>query len=351
MTAAGVALNCLLEGEESAAFDGAADLAPMADALASAKGLARVTMAREVQALLAREETAQAREAALRRWFGNSKIRDDDGNPLVLYHATTKDFASFMPGGLDPTVSGHAIWFTDNKEHQPAAHNTSSRTQDYRDGTNVMPVYLKMERPLVIDDQISLDWARDVFAKGSREFPQLLPKVWVDEVTRDGEYDGIVFDGEALGWKPAAREFIVFKPEQVKSALGNSGAFDPTSPNILDAVVSPLARLRLATTLRSKVEQYAGAGKALERLRLVQEIRALLAQMGAGGSAKVSPHVATLREVVAGEHDTEGFAEQYGMIQEAINALEEAGELAGEVEALAHQAITHWAEREEEIHG
>lgn len=132
----------------------------------------------------------------------------------------------------------------------------------------------------------------------------------------------------------------------------------------LDSLL-PLARVRLAQALLDSagdarrrlvllVELQGAAAKlkaanGLARVKLAREVQRLLAELGEGSAE--SEHVKLLREMVAGEHDTEGFADSYGMLQEAINALEEAGELVGEVEALAHRAITHWAEREEEIHG
>lgn len=180
-----------------------------------------------------------------KRWFGNSKVRNDDGTPKVLYHGTPHDFSEFKPGGADPNnmPSGHAIWLSPDADHQPAAHNIGWRGE-YREGTNVMPVYVKMERPLLIDDKPTMEWARKVFAGGSIEFPQLMPKRWMDEVTRDGEYDGIIFDGEALGWGKGTTEYIVFDPRQVKSAIGNSGAFDPNHPDVTKSHTTPVLFIR-----------------------------------------------------------------------------------------------------------
>lgn len=175
---------------------------------------------------------SRSQTPAFDAWFAGSKVVDEDGRPQVLYHATTGDFAEFKPGGTDPKISGPAIWMTDSKDRQPAMHNTAVRGGGFRDGTNVMPLYASIKRPLLIDDKDTLEWAREVFAGGSKEFPQILLPEWVAEVTRDGEYDGIIFDGPAIGWKDAVREFIVFQPDQVKSAIGNAGTFDPANPDI-----------------------------------------------------------------------------------------------------------------------
>lgn len=171
-------------------------------------------------------------------WFGYSKVVDDQGKPMVVYHATVGDFSEFKVGGSDPTVSGHAIWFTDSKGHQPANHNVGAkRDGSARDGHNVMPVYLSMKRPLIIDDKVSAEWARSAFAGGSMEFPQLLPKRWVEAVRAGGEYDGIIYDAKALakdyGWSdPPENEYIVFDPTQIKSATGNNGKFDRSNTDI-----------------------------------------------------------------------------------------------------------------------
>jgi len=173
-----------------------------------------------------------------KEWFGSSKVVDDQGKPLVVYHATTGNFSEFKAGGNDPTLSGHAIWFTDSQSSQPANHNVGTkRDGSARDGHNVMPVYLSMKKPLIIDDRISAEWARSAFAGGSMEFPQLLPKKWVDSVRAGGEYDGIIYDAKALakdyGWKELPEnEYIVFDPTQIKSATGNNGKFDPGSADI-----------------------------------------------------------------------------------------------------------------------
>lgn len=161
---------------------------------------------------------------AFSMWFWNSRIRNEDGEPLVCYHATAVDFDAFKRGGIDPALSGHAIWVTPHATNQAAAHNISTKT-GYKPGTRVIPVYVKMQKPLYIDDLVSLEWARAVFANGSKEFPHIMDKQWMEDVTRGGEYDGIIFDGVSLGWGPESVEYIVFNPNQLKSAIANNGDY------------------------------------------------------------------------------------------------------------------------------
>lgn len=130
-------------------------------------------------------------------------------------------------------------------------------------------------------------------------------------------------------------------------------------------VVAPplgaMARLKLVRQLAGMKADIAAAGAgpmaALKRLRLVATANQVRAQLGA---AAVQPpsvaeaenkHVTSLREVSSGKHDSEGLAALFARIQEAANALNEAGLLVGEVEAVAHAAITHWAELEVSLNG
>lgn len=179
-----------------------------------------------------------AREENLRRWFGASKTVDEHGAPRVFYHITPHDFDVFHPGGKAALegrpegLSGTAMWFSPNRDYQPAAHNVMTRT-GFQSGTNVMPVHLKIERPLLIDSDVMLDWARDVFAGGSSMFPQVVLSHQVEAI-KDAGYDGIILEGVGGANERNGDEYIVFDAEQVKSAIGNSGAFDPASPSILN---------------------------------------------------------------------------------------------------------------------
>lgn len=166
---------------------------------------------------------------AFTRWFGNSKIVDGNGKPRVLYHATTRDFDEFKVGGYDSKVSGHGIWLSPYQDYYAAGHHIGSSSKP-KEGTRVLPLYARVERPLLIDDKSMLEWARDVFADGSANFPQLISEKAANLLRED--YDGIIFDGEALGWGDKASEIIVLDPKQLKSAIGNAGTFDPSSPHL-----------------------------------------------------------------------------------------------------------------------
>jgi hypothetical protein len=176
-------------------------------------------------------EVAETRTPEFKSWSRDlpvyeSAAEGENGRGVYrLYHATTADFNEFIPGGLSPQDSGRAIWLSPYPEHQAAFFRTGGKGRAYREGANVMPVYARLERPLVIDDKTMLEWARSAFASDSKEFPQLISDKARAEVLKD--YDSIIFDGEALGWGENSNEFIVFESKQIKSTFNQRPTESP----------------------------------------------------------------------------------------------------------------------------
>lgn len=80
---------------------------------------------------------------AFYEWFGDSKVVDADGKPLVVYHGTNKKFREFDKDAIGKKhknlYQGKGFYFT--KEYYDA--------QNY--GKTIMPVYLKIENPALSD--------------------------------------------------------------------------------------------------------------------------------------------------------------------------------------------------------
>lgn len=154
---------------------------------------------------------------------------------------------------------------------------------------------------------------------------------------------------------------------ELKAQKEISQALGVLAAQALDDVGTPdvaamMARLKLTGELSRLKKQIDALGAAavdmLAKLKLVAQANVVRKQLGAGvpvlppkpapsDVTPESPHVGTLRAITAGNHDGQGLPELFGMIQEAVNALDEAGQLSGDVEELANDAITHWAELEE----
>ena len=143
-----------------------------------------------------------AREVAdnpnFKRWFGDSKVVDEDGNPLVVYHGTPSgDFEAFdsskigKRGTFASSKLGH--FFSSNPQY--AAMMAASEGSP-----TVYPVYLSIKNPLKVSTTEIDDAAK-------------VEKI-IAEAKRGG-HDGIV---DELG------NYVAFKPNQIKSIF-NEGTF------------------------------------------------------------------------------------------------------------------------------
>lgn len=148
-----------------------------------------------------------------KKWFGDSKVVDKNGQPLVAYHGTESNeaFSVFETNSPDGTP---AIYFSSNKK---VANSYSGNLPIYE-------VYLKMENPLEVDAQ----------GKEYNDFAAEM-RSNIDYASRNG-YDGVIVKNIRDDWSQekggkVATTYVVFSPEQIKS-VNNQGTFDESNPNI-----------------------------------------------------------------------------------------------------------------------
>jgi len=156
-----------------------------------------------------------------KRWFGESKVVDDDGKPMVAYHGTPRaNFSEFDTSrqGRDSGWYGTGSYFT-LRPSEVGGYTTDGTTAWPKEGAGVYKVYLKSENPLRVENRN--DMANQIQKMGGN--PNLEGKALTKELQRLG-FDGVItHDGG---------EAVIFKPEQVKSATGNTGTFDAKNPDI-----------------------------------------------------------------------------------------------------------------------
>lgn len=151
---------------------------------------------------------------AFKRWFGDSKVVDDSGAPLVMYHGTGADFEAFSDdkfGQTDDGWYGLGFYFTQATDGDYSVNHYAPR-----EGGAVMPVYLRMENPLVITGRVP------AWLGGSAE-----------EMTAAAQargFDGVLVYSEGL--EGPISEAVAFEPTQIKS-VNNRGTFNPEDPRIL----------------------------------------------------------------------------------------------------------------------
>ena len=172
---------------------------------------------------------AQTPEAAKNfwNWFGDSKVTDAEGKPLVVYHGTTADITKFDPMKNGQKDSG---WYGDGHytTADPEAANAYADYDELKDkyvnpvsGQNVLPVYVSLKNPYF--------WPKDRKPATSREESLALTK----ELKAQG-YDGVIVPNEYQAPEYAQHhEVVAFYPEQIKSAIGNRGTFSPEEGSIV----------------------------------------------------------------------------------------------------------------------
>ena len=131
------------------------------------------------------------------------------------------------------------------------------------------------------------------------------------------------------------------------NALEHARAGAAALAALLDSVGNPVQRARIAAALVPKVAKYKAASSALERLRLANEIRGLLAQLGGVASG---PSLAKLQAIAAGQHDAMGAQDlHYELKAELEDNWGESYDqaLADDAADAAHAAINRWMKVEE----
>jgi hypothetical protein len=170
---------------------------------------------------------------ALKKWFGDSKVVDENGGPMVVYHGTASDFDTFAADAPSKHIPLPGFFFTPDPEKASWFASSAGRDGLWRDadgniegaaGANVMPVYLSIKNPVDVDLSAPMRWndtPRSVIAD--------VEKI-LQEAKRQG-HDGAILRGWADG--SGKVQYVAFKPEQIKSAIGNRGTYDPDDPSII----------------------------------------------------------------------------------------------------------------------
>ena len=164
---------------------------------------------------------------AFKSWFGDSKVVDENGEPMVVYHRTSAAFDQFIISAESP--SGAAAFFGDDPSNLPQFHNRKNQ------GDSTIPVFLNISEPLEVDD-FNAQEMRDRWANGDSQFPLLMSQDASDNLKKAG-FDGVIYEN-AFGGETTT-EYLVLDPTQIKSATGNRGTFDPNDPRINYSLEAP----------------------------------------------------------------------------------------------------------------
>lgn len=187
---------------------------------------------------LTEKQWLQVRTPNFKRWFGDwentpqkaSKVLDENGEPLVVYHGTYSDeFDTFSydyigKGSNDYGWLGYGFYFTSKR----------GLTGFY--GPNVMELFLNLRNPFKNDAAGKLEPYKNILSMF--DYKKQVPlraalgygyskersMAFSEALQKDG-YDGVIGDGVI------SLEYVAFLPPQIKSATKNNGDFSD-NPNI-----------------------------------------------------------------------------------------------------------------------
>lgn len=180
---------------------------------------------------------------SFKKWFRDSKVVDENGDPLVMYHGTDKDFNVFENRGGKVTV----LFSTFDVERK-GFFFAKDKGLALEYGKKLVPVYLSIQKPANFLD--SKEWSKikdGLVEKGWNERYLDRTDAWEMFDVGDGNdgakliadlksmgYDGAII--EEPSWQDEDGEYgvahVAFDNTQIKSATSNVGTFDPTNPDI-----------------------------------------------------------------------------------------------------------------------
>lgn len=242
-----------------------------------------------------------AKEEARRRWFGNSKVVDAEGEPAVAYHGTTADtpFSVFDGASAERDLSHpNAAMGAHFAETPEAANafagaapgkipwlNQRERQAARAGGGRVYPVHLRIENPkrYRTEAELNEDMAQnfqsrmvdehlDFLAEGGDGPTEIKSYADLEAVLKDMQQHDAAGDSEGpAAYKLAMEEigqsfarhlkrqghdgvqyandiegggaWIAFDPAQIKS-VNNRGSFDPKNENIAYSVTLKARRVQ-----------------------------------------------------------------------------------------------------------
>lgn len=173
------------------------------------------------------------------RWFGGSQVVDGTGRPLVVYHGTDQDFHTFR-------ANSRGVHFV-SLSPEWVAKLRKSPDGTFPPGENVMPVYVVASNPFDFENNAHVKALAAAASLGALAISEIKKGSWsrIEDRTTLQAIKSLGFDGFYVR-EDGVKNLAVFEPEQIKSAIGNSGRFDPMDPDITDGA----ARLEAKPAVR-----------------------------------------------------------------------------------------------------
>ena len=201
------------------------------------------------------KQYAQVRTKAFKKWFGDwtkitfnengvpiipddvSKVVDENGEPLVVYHGTNIENISIfdrtqIPEEQTLVGTGTATFgnFFSDKKDDAKSFADITRLRRNRGKATVYDTFLSIKNPMYFE---TLGDFRDYSYKEGHYNEN---GDFVSDVKLPKEYDGIIV--KRRNSRDDTKEFVAPNSNQIKSAIDNIGTFDTNNPDIRYAITS-----------------------------------------------------------------------------------------------------------------
>lgn len=255
---------------------------------------------REGAVTLKQEAETKTDTPEFKEWFGDSKVVDENGEPVVVFHGTPdsrfiKEDGTFKAEierfGAGKKIGVH--WFTGSKK-AAETYADIKRAFDYQNAEpDIIPAYLSMENPLVIDGG-GKNW-RDVQKRGRTSSV-------IDQAIENGN-DGIIIKNVKDDYNNTAKTqaidtYAVFDSTKIKSVY-NIGTFGREEKNIFKQKAEPVK-----TTIRRETGQARGlepktiSEREALKASFIKAAQAARKALSEGKKEGVAKEKARLREII-----------------------------------------------------
>jgi len=178
-----------------------------------------------------------------KKWFGNSKVVDSNGNPLIVYHGTLEEIGVFDKSS--DFTSGFGFFTELPQQAGNFIRNPDEIQRDWdSDGVKkiaapqIIPVYLSIQNPFDFKNKdhyeklLASGYAHNVDLGNSWELAEY------SEIMKSFGFDGAkLYETTSKISSTPITQWVPFRQTQIKSAYGNNGNFDSNNPDINEGFI------------------------------------------------------------------------------------------------------------------
>ncbi len=195
---------------------------------------------------LTADEWVSVRTKNFKRWFGDwesepenaSKVVDENGEPMVVYHGRSVDFNAFerhegsrYTVGMERRVVAEGHFFTPDEEF---AETYARNAAEVRGGkADVIACFLNIRRPMDLVDNDTFDktykevtgW-NYTLADSQDELWSIMDEEGMSDKIKSKGYDGVIFAEELNdAYEPTKISYCILDANQAKYSEGNNGDY------------------------------------------------------------------------------------------------------------------------------